>query len=264
MQLKLNRLFQNSLRKALRQTNSLMLFEAFGNKATTIRQLRNGASNRSDIPNGVLQRNNIHIATRKPGNVLATLKALKDSQETQKAKAKFILATDGDEFVAEELTSGETIVCDYANFPNHFGLFLPLANIKTVKQIRENPIDIQATSRLNRLYVELLKHNEDGATAERRHEMNQFMGRLIFCFFAEDTDIFIGEGLTKTIEQMSDSRSDNTDYVLREMFRAMDTKIADRAAANLPRWADQMPYVNGGLFAGTRDVPKFAPERGLI
>ena len=56
---------------------------------------------------------------------------------------------------------------------------------------------------------------------------------------------------------MSDSRSDNTDFVLREMFRAMDTKIADRATADLPRWADAMPYVNGGLFAGTRDVPKF-------
>ena len=25
--------------------------------------------------------------------------------------------------------------------------------------------------------------------------MNHFMARLIFCFFAEDTDIFIGKGL---------------------------------------------------------------------
>ena len=34
--------------------------------------------------------------------------------------------------------------------------------------------------------------------------MNHFMARLIFCFFAEDTDIFNGDGLfTATIEQMS-------------------------------------------------------------
>lgn len=232
--------------------------EAFGNPATTIQRLRNGSSNKSDIPNGVLQRNNIHIATCQPGQVLATLGALKNSPETTKAKAKFILATDGDEFHAEDLNSGEIVACDYLHFANHFGFCLPLAGISTVKQIRDNPIDIQATGRLNRLYVELLKHNEDWATAERRHDMNQFMGRLIFCFFAEDTDIFNGDGLfTQTIEQISDSRSDNTDYVLREMFRAMDTKIADRAAADLPRWADAMPYVNGGLFDGTRDVPKF-------
>lgn len=174
---------------------------AFGNKDTTIKRLRAGNNNKSDIPNGVLQRTNIHIATCALGEVNSTLAALKSSPETTKAKAKFILATDGDEFQAEDLNSGETIACDYAKFANHFGFFLPLAGISTVKQIRDNPIDIQATSRLNRLYVELLKTNEDWATAERRHDMNQFMGRLIFCYFAEDTNIFNGDDLfTKTVD----------------------------------------------------------------
>ena len=76
--------------------------------------------------------------------------------------------------------------------PNHFGFFLPLAGITTVKQIRESSFDIRATSRLNRLYVELLKDNPEWGTAERRPDMNHFMARLIFCFFAEDTDIFNG------------------------------------------------------------------------
>ena len=35
---------------------------AFGNKETTIKKLRAGQSNSSDIQNGVLQRNHIHIA----------------------------------------------------------------------------------------------------------------------------------------------------------------------------------------------------------
>ena len=123
--------------------------EAFGNPATTIQRLRSGTSNKSDIPNGVLQRNNIHIATCQPGQVFATLGALKESTETTKAKAKFILATDGDEFHAEDLNSGEIVACDYPHFANHFGFFLPLAGISTVKQIRDNPIDIQATGRSN-------------------------------------------------------------------------------------------------------------------
>ena len=134
-----------------------------------------------------------------------------------------------------------------------------MAGISTVKQIRDNPIDIQATSRLNRLYVELLRTNEDWATTERRHDMNQFMGRLIFCYFAEDTNIFNGDDLfTKTVEQMSDSKSNNTDYILKELFRAMDTPIDHRSSLDIPRWADAFPYVNGGLFAGNRDVPKFS------
>ncbi|MGO9133033.1 MAG: class I SAM-dependent DNA methyltransferase [Methylovirgula sp.] len=233
--------------------------QAFGNKDATIKRLRAGSTNASDLPGGVLQRNNIHIAVAMPGTVTQTLAALKASPATTRAKARFILATDGDGFEAEELESGETVACAYADFPNHFGFFLPLAGITTVKQIRESSFDIRATGRLNRLYVELLKDNPDWGAANRRPDMNHFMARLIFCFFAEDTDIFNGEGLfTATIEQMSARDSSNTHEVIGELFRAMNTPIAQRATAKLPRWADIFPYVNGGLFSGSPAVPRFS------
>jgi hypothetical protein len=232
--------------------------EAFGNKETTIKRLRAGASNASNIDGGVLQRNNIHIAACPTGEVSKSLAALKTSPATGKAKAKFVLATDGVDLEAEDLNSGETVACTYPDFPSHFGFFLPLAGITTVKQIRNNPIDIQATSRLNRLYVELLKENENWGTSERRHDMNQFMARLIFCFFAEDTDIFRPQLFTDTLEQMTDRQSVNTHDVIAELFRSMDTKIADRATAGIFRWADVLPYVNGGLFDGAKDVPRFS------
>ena len=232
--------------------------EAFGNKATTIKRLRAGASNKSDL-GGVLQTNNIHIAACAAGRVPQTLKALKDSPATAKAKAKFIVATDGEDFEAEDLASGETVACTFKDFPDHFGFFLPLAGISTVRQISENAFDIRATSRLNRLYVELLKDNPEWGTSDRRHDMNHFMARLIFCFFAEDTDIFIGKGkFTETIAQMSAKDSTNTHEVVGTLFLAMNTKSEDRAAANIPRWADSFPYVNGGLFSGSMDVPKFS------
>ena len=233
--------------------------EAFGNKATTLKKLRTGNSNGSDVPGGVLQRSNIHIATCDAGAVDDTLTALRDSPKTSAAKAKFILATDGDLFQAEDLATGETVSSAYAEFPDHFGLFLPLAGITTVKQIRESTFDIRATSRLNKLYVELLKDNPEWASAERRPDMNHFMARLIFCFFAEDTDIFHGDGLfTKTVEQISARDSSDTDHVIGEIFRAMDTKIADRATANIPRYANGFPYVNGQLFSGSVATPRFS------
>jgi len=206
--------------------------EAFGNKATTIKRLRSGTSNKSDI-GGVLQRSNIHIGVCEPGTVADMLAALKESPATTKARARFVLATDGEWLEAEDLNSGETIACDHADFPDHFGFFLPLAGISTVEQIRESVFDIRATGRLNKLYVELLQTNPDWGTAERRHDMNHFMARLIFCFFAEDTDIF-GEGglFTSTIETMSAPDSSNTHEVIGEMFRAMNTKHEDRAAGN--------------------------------
>lgn len=231
--------------------------EAFGNKATTLKKLRAGASNASDVPEGVLQRTNIHIATCDKGAVTPTLTALKASPKTSAAKAKFVLATDGEFLEAEDLTLGETIACPYSEFANHFGFFLPLAGITTVRQIRNNPIDIQATSRLNRLYLELLKENPDWETEARRHDLNQFMTRLIFCFFAEDTSIFLGEQLfTRTIEQMSDAT--NTHDVIAEVFRAMDLSRKVRKSANLRPWAEAFPYVNGGLFANNKDIPRFS------
>jgi hypothetical protein len=98
---------------------------AFGNKDTTLKRLRAGNNNASDLPGGVLQRSNIHLAVCAAGNVGDTLKTLRSSPSTAKAKAKFILATDGQMLEAEDLNSGETIACAYADFPNHFGRHEP-------------------------------------------------------------------------------------------------------------------------------------------
>ena len=234
--------------------------EAFGRKPVEIKRLKKGDTNKSDV-GGLFQRNHIHIKACSLGEVSKALAALRESPATTRFNAKFILATDGKWFEAEDLNSGETIACRYTDVPEHFGFFLPLAGITTVKQIRESAFDIKATGRLNRLYVELLKDNPEWGTEARRHDMNHFMARLIFCFFAEDTDIFHAEGLfTETVTQMSAKDSANTHEVISEIYRAMNTKATDRAAAGIPRWADRFPYVNGGLFSGrTRHLP---PDAG--
>jgi hypothetical protein len=150
---------------------------AFGNKETTLKRLRAGNTNKSDL-NGVLQVSNIHILVA-GADVGTALAALKASPATAKAKARFILATDGVDFEAEDLSSGDTVACAYADFPNHFGFFLPLAGISTVKQVAENSFDIRATSRLNRLYLELLKDNADWGSAARARRISR--PRLRIC-----------------------------------------------------------------------------------
>ncbi len=245
--------------------------EAFGNKPATIKRLRNGGkntTNKSDIFGdgvvAVLQRNNIHIATCDGGPDAAAdlLDRLTRSPTTAKHKAKFALATDGETVHAASLNSDEPpLVCKFEELDDHFGYFLELAGISTVRQIRENAFDIKATGRLNRLYVELLRKNPDWDGDQRREDLNHFFARLIFCFFAEDTGIFHGkEPFTDTIRQMSEPSGDNTHFVLSEIFRAMDIPAKDRNAADLRSWANQFPYVNGGLFGGgasVDDVPKF-------
>lgn len=233
---------------------------AFGNKDTALKRLRTGNSNASDVPQGVLQRNNIHIAVCDEGRVGETLIALQASPATARGKAKFVLATDGKDFQAKDLASDELVACAYQDFPNHFGLFLPLAGISTVREIKDNPIDVRATGRLNKLYVELLRENPDWTKEDRRSDMNHFMARLIFCFFAEDTGIFSGSNIfSQTVEQMSERDGSNTHEVLAVIFRAMNIKYEERAESQprLPSWALSFPYVNGGLFSGSTETPRF-------
>lgn len=247
---------------------------AFGAKKATVDRLRatKNGTNQSDV-GGVLQRNNIHIGIAPAGEVGATLSTLRASPKTASAKAKFILATDGETVEAEDLIGGDVIACAYTDLPRYFGIFLPLAGISTVKEIKNNPIDVKATGRLNKLYVELLKDNPTWATEERRHELNQFMARLIFCFFAEDTGIFRENQFSATITQMShaghgggDEQWGNTHEVLTELFRAMDTPVTHagnlddrfRRAAGIRPYADVFPYVNGGLFTGATESPRFS------
>lgn len=232
--------------------------EAYGNKQTTINRLREGNSNKSKIKGGVLQRNNIHIATCAEGKVFGTLKQLHNSPETAQAKAKLILVTDGIEFQAEDLNSGETVACSYKDFHEHFSFFFELAGISSVKEIRESTFDIKATGRLNKLYIELLRSNPEWAAAGRRQEMNHFFARLIFCFFAEDTNIFNGDNLfTGTVQRMSASDGSNIHEIMGELFRAMDTKVNEREVKGIRNWANTFPYVNGELFSGSTECPKF-------
>ena len=235
------------------------LLQAFGNKETTVRRLRARSGNASDVPGGVLQRSNVHLAVCAEGTVGETLRLLRESPKTAANKAKFILATDGVTVEAEELASGEVVACDFTRLGDHFGFFLPLAGISTVRQIKNNPVDVKATGRLNRLYVELLKNNPDWGTPERRHDLNQFLARLIFCFFAENTGIFPGQHLfTETVQTMSDATASDVHEVISALFRAMDIRAEERASKGVRSWAEKFPYVNGALFSGSAECPRFS------
>jgi hypothetical protein len=233
---------------------------AFDKKETTLKRLRKGDSNKSDVPGAVLLVNNIHLAVCPQGQTRAMLESLKASPKTTAQRAKYVFATDGNFFEAEKLSGlHEPVADELKNLANHFGFFLELAGISTVREIEDNPIDVRATGRLNKLYVELLKLNPEWSTDARRHDMNHFMARLIFCFFAEHTDIFNGYRVfTDTIEQMSESNGSNTHLVMEAIFRAMNIKPADRAGSDLPNYAIQFPYVNGGLFAESTETPRFS------
>lgn len=241
-------------------TFPFQFLRAFDVSEVALAKLKAGRDNKSDVLGGVLQkaRNNIHLATCAPGEVAATLATLRNSEATTKLKAKYVLATDGQTIAAERLRDGVPLACDYKDLPNHFGILLDLAGISTTPRIDENTFDIRATNKLNKLYVELLRHNPDWGTDARRQDLNHFFARLIFCYFAEDTGIFDGTRLfTSTVEQYTDRTGANVHEVLAELFRGMDVRKEERVESDLRPYALKFPYVNGNLFGGNTDTPRF-------
>lgn len=57
---------------------------------------------------------------------------------------------------------------------------------------------------------------------------------------------------------MSERDASNTHDVIATLFRAMNTPCNERAVAGIPRWAIDFPYVNGALFSGSDEVPRFS------
>jgi hypothetical protein len=56
---------------------------------------------------------------------------------------------------------------------------------------------------------------------------------------------------------MSGKNFEITHEVISEIFRSMNTKQEDREKEGVRSWANGFPYVNGGLFSGSTEVPVF-------
>lgn len=230
---------------------------AYGASAATITRLKGGDGNTSDLPGGVLWRKWVHFQPAAKGQASNVLDAIEASRKTAQGKVRYAITTDGDEFSARDLKTGEALFCPLPDLENHFGFFLPIAGIDRYEVADENPVDIKATGRLAKLYDALIAENPDWATDARRHDMNQFMTRVIFCLFAEDTGIFRDNIFSETLTTRCSAHPENIAATLETMFEVMNLNDKDGSRDGQPAWACAFPYVNGGLFAGSPKSPEF-------
>lgn len=231
--------------------------QATDNAQATVAKLRAGATNKSDIAGGVLLNGKFHYAPALPGMAADMLDALRASKRTAKAKPAILIATDGEMIAAEHPKSEETLHCPFAELGTHFSFFLPAAGKERYRAAEENPVDIKATGKLAKLYDALLKANPDWAVPERRHAMNLFMTRLIFCLFSEDVGVFKEDQFSFAVFSYGGNKGEHARDVLVQAFSAMNLPKGQREG--LPAWTDTFEYVNGGLFADAIEAPAFDP-----
>lgn len=111
--------------------------------------------------------------------------------------------------------------------------------VERVHYVEESKADVKAAEKLAKLHDELRAYNEFNSEADL-HDLNIFITRLLFCFFAEDTGIFEENLFSASIKQFTKpDGSDLSDY-LDAAFNVMDCEKRNADTLSIIK---QFPYV---------------------
>ena len=200
------------------------------------------------------------------GQVQNTVEALKATLIGKKGAAaknspRFIMSTDGDEFLAIDLKTSETPSFDrLADLPVNYDFLLPMFGVERYKPAPETAADVRAARHMAKFH-DAIKDANPTWGAEKVHDLNLFMTRLLFCMFAEDTGIFADKLFVNTIRREAmEIDGGEVKRVIEDIFLSLD--IADKenrtkCGVRSQRIAADFPYVNGGLFRDRTEVPCF-------
>ena len=230
--------------------------EIYDAPKATVTKLRQGTTNHAKEPGELLWKNKLFFRVAEKGQAATTVDAMADDPLAKKHSPRFLLATDGEEVYCRDIKADQTRDIGFDKLNDIFDFFLPLAGIERYEGVAENPADIKATARLAKLYDAILEANPEWVGNDHTHELNLFMTRMLFCFFAEDTSIFAKDLFTSTLMDLTREDGTDTSSVLASIFAAMNTH--DKEREGLPEFARRFPFVNGGLFHDKTPIPKFS------
>ena len=182
------------------------------------------------------------------------LEALKKDVQVIKAAPKIIAVSDGTTVLAYDTRENDTYEQQLAKMHSDFGFFYPLMNVERVHNIDENPADVKAAEKLAKLHDEIRAYNEYNSDDDL-HDLNIFISRLLFCFFAEDTGIFEENLFTNFIRRFTKDDGSDLSEMLEQAFCVMNVPMNERSA-DITKEINDFPYVNGGLFAHDIPIPK--------
>lgn len=227
-----------------------------GFKGNARKKLISGVDNKSSFPDGLLLRNAIHYKSTAPGSDLqCTLNELQSAKENLKNKVRYLLTYDGTMLAARDVVEGDSIVCSLSDLKHEFFFFSVLYGEPRYVAAEENKADQDAAIALSKVYSALKASDPTWAT-EHGHDVNTFMTRLLFCLFAEDTDLFENNLFTKTLVARGGKYGEHAQSIIGDIYRMLNTP--DNKRDGEPEWLCKFPYVNGDVFAlDGIHIPKF-------
>ncbi len=231
------------------------LLYSFGKTDADIRRWREGKGVVKSY-DGLLIKNLIAYRTSTAKDMTAELEQMKADTRVLAAKPKIAMVSDGETMLAYDLRENDTYENRLAGLCYDFNFFYPLADVERVHNVEESPADVKAAEKLAKLHDEIRAFNEFTSDTDL-HDLNIFISRLLFCYFAEDTGIFPDNLFTNSIKSYTlEDGSDLSDY-LSEAFAIMDIPEKSRTKET-KAVVKHFPYVNGGLFSHPIQIPKLS------
>lgn len=238
------------------------LLLAYGISKTSITRLKNGDFNLSKAHGEILYKRKIFFKKEEANKLLSSIEALSKEDRIVKHQPRFAVLTDYKTLVAKDLRLGRNLDIPIEELPKYFSFFLPLAGSEVYHSTNDNEADRNAAYKMAQLY-DLLIHENPAIYHSREsvHHLNIFLSRLLFCYFAEDTEIFEGESIfTNTLVQHTEQNGSDTHLFLNRLF----DKLNAENDKSFPHFLTAFPYVNGGLFQDKFESPVFSPKARKI
>ncbi|PZR16838.1 MAG: SAM-dependent methyltransferase [Flavobacterium psychrophilum] len=230
------------------------LLLAYGQPKASIKRLQEGGLNLSKTAGEIIWKKKLFFKPVKGEDLHVLIDTIKADDKAIKHDPRFIIVTDFQTLLAIDRKTSDTLDIPILEIAKHFDFFLPWAGMEKAQHQNENPADVKAAERMAKLYDEIKKDNPT-KTPEEVHNLNVFLSRLLFCFFAEDTGIFEKVQFTNAISSHTQTDGSDLQDYLDKLFVVMNTENSKRK--NLPHYLDAFPYVNGGLFRNKNHAPAF-------
>lgn len=171
---------------------------------------------------------------------------------------KYVIVTDFKRFKIYNLDNDEVHEFHLEELVDNIGLFDFIHNYRIIKYPKEDPVNIKAAELMGKLHDSL---KDNGYTG---HNLEILLVRLVFCLFADDTDIFEKKLFASFIEKKTNVDGSDTGSRLLTLFEVLNTS-EDRRQKNLDEDIARFPYIDGELFDEKIDMPFFDEEsRGIL
>ena len=184
------------------------------------------------------------------------LESLKQDAQVVKAAPKIVAVSDGNTLLAFDTRENDTYEQQLTKIHSDFTFFYPLNNVERIHNVEESPADVKAAEKLAKLHDEIRAYNEFNSDDDL-HDLNIFITRLLFCFFAEDTGIFETNLFSNFIKRYTKEDGSDLSDMIGQAFCIMNVKSVDRSE-DITKEINDFPYVNGGLFATNIPIPKMS------